>query len=201
MYHFDYLTLLLTGIFDAQAKIATVVYGIGGDKRHVSFRNEGFLKALQKHCISELYEVVTNDKCEQLMVMLHTLRNTIHHAGLTTTRARTAGRERSLIEVPDALQEDLWQAAVALGEPDEWGVTREEYRLLDVPTGQTSQKVRVSIEPYSYATRLVSEWFSLINQVANATEVEKLFSGKTMPELSREPPTDWHEYPRFSVLG
>ena len=202
MYHFDYLTLLLAGIFDAQAKIAKIVYGLDVEDNYVSFRNERFfLPELQKRRVTELYKVVTNDRCKQLMVMLHTLRNTIHHAGLTTTLSRIVGRERSLIEVPDALQEKLWQAAVALGGPDEWGVSREEYRLMDAPTGPASRKVSVSIEPYSYATCLVSEWFGLINQVANATEVERLFSGRNLPELSSGPPKDWVECPRFSVLG
>jgi hypothetical protein len=41
-YHFEYLTLLLAGALDAQARIAHRAYGLKGDERYVSFNRESF---------------------------------------------------------------------------------------------------------------------------------------------------------------
>ena len=201
MYHFDYLLLLLVGILDALAKIAAVVYGITIKDHNVGFRNETFLKALRKSGAENLFKVIKSEKCQCLMVMLHTLRNTIHNAGLTATLAQTPWKERLLIGVPTGLQKKLWEATVTLGTPDEWGISQEERQLYDPSSGQTSRETKMQIEPYSYASRLVSEWFGLINQVADSTEVEKLFEGQKLPDLSRRFPDDWSNYLCFSALG
>ena len=47
------------------------------------------------------------------------------------------------------------------------------------------------LEPYSYATTLVSETFEVIDEIASATRVEGLFpSGSSIPPLDDSPSED-----------
>ena len=50
MYHFDYLTLLLVGILDAQARIVHRAYGFTKPKeKHAGFRIDGFRNELKNN--------------------------------------------------------------------------------------------------------------------------------------------------------
>ena len=81
MYHFDYLTLLLIGAFDAQARVARWVYGINQpDERNTGFRREKFLKALKRSGGMSLYNLVADRYFSDLMVLLMGIRNSIHGA-------------------------------------------------------------------------------------------------------------------------
>lgn len=203
MYHFDYLTLLLAGIFDAQANIVNIAYHLVDRDVNISFRNRDFLRALRGNSTRHISKIVTSNRCKQLMKMLHSLRNTIHNAGLSMYASNTlAGQQMSLVKVPESIQDDLWQASTALSTPEEWGIARKEFLSYDSQVGCLVPQKEVSIEPYTYASQLLREWFGLINDIASATEVERLFVGRDVPELSTQPPAEWHScMHRFKVLG
>ncbi|MCJ7633752.1 hypothetical protein MUP77_15360 [Candidatus Bathyarchaeota archaeon] len=203
MYHFDYVALLLVGVFDAQATISNYVYGLVKNNFDIGFRRKKFLEALQKSKAKELFRIVTSDHCKHLVMMLHTIRNTVHSAGLSTYALQNLSDPvKSFIDVPENMQEALWQTSQALGTPSEWGLIREENIMVDCETKAEIPKTRISLEPYSYVTKLIDTWFDLFNQIAEKTAIEDLFVGKEVPDFTNKPPDDWiSEIERFRILG
>jgi hypothetical protein len=203
MYHFDYLTLLLAGAFDAQAAIVNLVYGLQLNDWDVSFRKRAFLDALTANGLMRLANEVTCGRCAQLMVMLHKLRNTIHSAGLPTYAYSDASRpQASYARAPDSFRDELEQTALALGGLDQWGLRRDEYLLHDSTTGANTPSYDLSIEPYTYASRLVDQWFPLLDDIADAIETERLLEPAKRSHLSSTAPEDWADMiARFSILG
>jgi len=100
MYHFRYLTLLLTNVFDAQGRVVPRKYGIDRPaEEHRAFSD--------------------------LMTLLKKIRNSIHGAlWPTITYEKAAENEESFVKVPITHQNDLWEAAQRLGSPDRWGLLR-----------------------------------------------------------------------------
>jgi hypothetical protein len=202
MYHFDYLTLLLSGAFDAEAAIANLVYGLGLKDFDVSFRKQSFIDALNKSHAQRLVSEVTSPRCCQLMIMLHKLRNTIHSAGLNTYGLVQLSRpEASFATVPESFRDKLEQAAISLGGLDCWGLRHDNFLVHNSETGINTPSYEISIEPYTYASRLVDEWFSLIDDIAGAIEVERLLpAGWDDSQLSSTPDEWLQMITRYSVL-
>jgi hypothetical protein len=180
MYHFDYLSLLLAGAFDAEARIARRTYGISSPKeRYASFRNPEYQQALQGSGAQHLCELVFGKHFQDVMTLLYTMRNTIHGSGLLPVGYGTVGQpQESRITVPARYQEDLWNATERHGSTERWGITR-------LPSGN------MFVEPYTYSVILVDECFSMINAIAAATDVNMLFpKGYPVPSLMIAPPDE-----------
>jgi hypothetical protein len=162
MYHFDYLALLLAGAFDAQARIARLVYEMRDiDERNAGFHLKEFKKAVRKSDALELYKLITNQQFLELRTMLHDLRNSIHAAIWPTIASENyRDLEESFIKVPVHYQEKLWRAALRRGSPNNWGLVRDPEFLL--------------LEPYTYAVTLVKECFREIDEIATLTDVKRL---------------------------
>jgi len=193
MYHFDYLTLLLAGAFDAQARVARRAYGIEQPiERYTSFRRPEFLKALQDKGADNLYNFVSGEKHKDLMILLHELRNTIHGAGLTTLAYVGEGKpQASFISVLPENSFKVWEAAERYSSSEKWGLTR---------------KNDLQLEPYTYAANLVSECLKHINEIASATDIKGLFpSGYHIQNMIDKPPEDHvfgeHIRKRLAILG
>jgi hypothetical protein len=191
MYHFNYLTLLLAGALDAQAMVAKRAYQVSFKETQVSFRKCEFRKCLQQKGALTLYNLITGQRFKNITIMLYELRNTIHAAALTTIAYQQAGgTEHSFIAVPPDIGRTLWDAAEQLGSAHRWGLSK---------IGS-----KVHLEPYSYATALVEEGLSLIDAVAAATDIERLFpAGQPIPVFRAVAPTDgpfeWAE--RIALLA
>ena len=177
MYHFDYLTLLLSGIFDAQALIAHRTYNIEKPiERYASFRNEDMCKALTK--ATDLHKLVSDPKFKELMTLLYLMRNTIHKAGMRTTEYHVIGNQRiSYVIVPTVFAENIINAVKNIGSSDEvWGLFQSHELLL---------------EPFTYAAKLLKECLFQINEIAGATDVSRLLpEGVDIPDVSDTPPAD-----------
>jgi hypothetical protein len=176
MYHFDYLTLLLAGAFDAQARIARRAYGIARPtERNTSFGSEQFLNALINHAAIDIHAIVKGAYFRNIRTLIHELRNTIHGASMPTIAAmRGVEPQESYVQVLPEYRDSLWGAAEQCGSPEQWGLikTRDE----------------VWLEPYTYATTLVEESFRLLNLIATATDVTGLFAGHPIPPLTDDLP-------------
>lgn len=188
-YHFDYLTLLLVGALDAQARIAHRVYRISGSDR-VNFRggtNSGFLRRLKEAGANPLWELLTIKRTTALLTLLHEIRNTIHSASLISDGYMTTGKGPGWIEVQEGeLCSEMWSAASDLDGPEAWGLKKNRYRLgSDGPLLEP-----LNLVPYPFSVRLVTECLSLVNRIAEATEVERLYEGRAVPPLDDKPPTD-----------
>jgi hypothetical protein len=179
MYHFDYLTLLLVGVFDAEARIAHRVYGVTQpQERNASFCRKDYWEALGHNGAINLYNTISGQRFQDLLTLLHELRNTIHGAALPTTGYRGfASQEESHVTVLPDYRQALWQVATRYSSLDHWGLVEQRNELW--------------FEPYSYAVTLVDECFKEADAIAAATEIDKLFpSGHSIPPLADQSPED-----------
>jgi hypothetical protein len=178
MYHFDYLTLLLAGAFDAQALVARHAYKINRySERNTSFRRPEFNKALAMNGAEKLYNIITSDSFRNLMILLFELRNTIHSDAMQNFISNVAKPEEAFVRVLSKHRDLLWKAAERYNSPERWGLV------------QLHGDIR--LEPYTYAVSLVSECFKYIDAIAYATDITGLFpDGYVVPPLQEKAPDD-----------
>lgn len=176
MYHFDYLTLVLSGAFDAQARVANKAYQIDTREQYANFRWKKFRTALMRSGAHELHKLSSSEKFRSLLTLLYEPRNTIHGAALKIfTYKQARGPQHTLIAVPQTIEQQLLEAAEQLGGAGEWGLT--------------SAFQKVWLEPYSYSVALVRESIDAINQVAASTDMSRLLQvGQPIPPLMEEAP-------------
>lgn len=178
LYHFDYLTLLLSGAFDAEARLARICYNIQKPKEfQTSFRKSQFRDALIDNNATDIHEVVSTPEGGALLSLLFELRNTIHGENLNSLAVASGGRpHESYVAIRPDSEKSFWDAIEKLGGPDQWGVTK---------------KYATHLEPYSFAVRLVDMAFRLLNSIAAATDVSLLLpQGKSILDVRDGPPED-----------
>jgi hypothetical protein len=176
LYHFDYLTLMLSGALDAEARVAHRIYNITKPKiRNVSFRQKDFLDALDGAAGQSLTTVAREPRFVEFQRFLGALRNSVHSIGLRGMGVSRAGEpQSSVIQVFEDAQE-LLQAASALGPPGDLGV--------DLSVG------RVALEPYTCAVRLAEIGLQYVNRIAAATDVTRILPvGVSASSLMSGPP-------------
>ncbi len=185
MYHFDYLTVLLSGIFDAQARVASRAYGITKPKeRNVSFRNQEFQEKLEEAGAGQLSSLCIGQSFIDLMILLYELRNTIHGAGLPTfSELGSRPYEESFVKVLPAHRDAVLEAAKCLGGLDNWGLRQTQW-------GPPYRTMDLEFEPYTYALTLVDNCFSMIDKIASLTDVMRLAKELDPASLNTNPPTD-----------
>jgi len=192
MYHFDYLTLVLAGAIDAQARIAHRAYKIAGNERYASFRDKKFRKALEKNGAQELVQIVDDMHFDNFSTLLYEPRNTIHGAAMQTIASvQDSEPESSFVMIPDPVAQKLLASAEQLGGAGAWGLAPGP------PLG-------ILLEPYTYSVALVREGLATIDKIASATDVNRLFpAGQQIPSLMDTEPHDeifrWAK--RVSLLG
>jgi hypothetical protein len=196
LYHFDYLTLLLSGIFDAQACVAFRAYKLTSTKeREASFGNEKFLKELKNLGAMQLYNLITRKDFKLVRTLIYELRNTIHSVGLESFPTGSSPMEVDEIYLSaiSSRMKKIEDAASKHSDLSTWGIIKQPSRMV--------------IEPYTYATTLINESFKLIDEIADSTDVEGLFPpGHIPPKLNDKPPANselWTErnVKRVPVLG
>jgi hypothetical protein len=185
MYHFDYLTLLLAGALDAEARVARRVYGIDRpDEVNTGFQRKGFLEALKRSSAIGLYNVVCGEYFCDLMKLLREIRNSIHGSVWPTiARENYTDPEESFIKVPPLYQDKIWQAALRCGSADKWGLI------------QLNDFSMLLLEPYSYAVNLIDECFRQIDEIATLTEVTRLLPANfDMTQLRDNEPSNQDQF-------
>jgi hypothetical protein len=175
IYHFDYLTLLLSGSFDAAAKVAWHVYKIDPKKvkeRDVSFRKKDFIEALKENGAEDLVKLLATKKFKDITTLLYELRNTIH--GAANPVVRILGKGHFIVPF-EQYKKKLFDAAQACGPVERWGM---------------EPKDGSNFVPYIYAKTLVWECFDLLNEIVSVTDVSKLFHDGKLPASLNGPPKD-----------
>jgi hypothetical protein len=201
-YHFEYLTLLLSGAFDAQAIVADRVYDVAAKEIGAKLQNPKFVKKLRKKGARDLCDLLEGRPYKNLEILLRRLRNTIHGASLNTfTSIVSSEPEKSFVTVPIELQDELIQAANDYSTLEQWGLIREEHRHYDGDTRETTLEVGVFIEPYTFSVTLVEECFKMIDEVAARTELERLLRYVEPSSISSGPPSSWDDVDRYALLG
>ncbi len=170
-YHFDYLTMLLTGAIDAQARIAHAVYEIRTPTgRYAAFHNDAFLVALKEAGAERLVAVADSDRFKSFRKLLWALRNTVHGTGLTDLTAEIQGKPRSsLLRVHGEDAKIVRDAAQALGNPADFGLT---------------QMLGTEIEPYACALWLTDIGLGFVNHLAEAIDDERMLPAGGQPSGS-----------------
>jgi hypothetical protein len=187
MYHFDYLALLLTGAFDAQARVARRAYGISQPKdKNTGFRHDKFLKALKGRSATALYNFVCGQHFRDLGDLIQEIRNSVHSSIWPTIGSEYSGEpEESFIKVPPAYQDKISKAALRCGSADDWGLLQlNEFSML-------------LLEPYSYAVNLVEKCFRQIDEIARLTDVTRLLPADFDMSQLREKPSHGENYDEF----
>lgn len=196
LYHFDYLTLLLTGAFDAAARIAHAVYGVRHpDLIRASFWKKPFNDALEKQGATRLVEVARSQEVQALHALLPTLRNTIHEVALGAIQFQaTDVPQRSLAKfVGDG--ERMRGKVAQMGGAEAWGL---------IELGGA-----VHFEPYTYACRLVDVSLDALGRVHEAIDLERVlgvnaFAPDSLPtseEYSKALRTPTELLARAGMLG
>ncbi len=151
LYHFDYLTLLLAGAIDAQARVANRAYDLRKQERSSNFRHQKFVKDLKENDAKQLFELTSSVKFQCVLTLLYELRNTIHGAAprdIVFQDYRFSSPNHKL-ELPDTISDKLLIAAKELGGTEKWGL---------------EEKIgKVFLEPYSYASALTDASFEAID--------------------------------------
>jgi len=192
LYHFDYLTVMLSGVFDAQARVARLAHSITKPALvRTSFRNRGFVAALKEANAKRLVDVVSDSQFERFQVFLAALRNSVHGAGLRGLGiSRNREPEGSLVRVFESAT-DVWECADFAGEREVAGVTGA---------------VGVCFEPYTCATAIARYGLGFVDRIAAATDLSKLLpKERDLTGLPDAPPSDGHWSPsvrsRVDLLG
>ena len=194
LYHFEYCLLLLAGALDAQAIITNHAYPTKCKGQRINFRNNNFIEALGKSGALEILNLLNseNEKFQAIKRLLFELRNTIHKETLkiVTMQDYSRPKQNILIEITQELSPDIIKATEKLGGFAEWGL---------ISIGR-----RVWIRPYIYVSSLVSECMKLIDAIADATDITRLFSkGQPVPKLMTQAPQDgvFEFSDRIALLG
>ncbi len=191
VYHFDYLTLLLAGAIDAQARIARRAYRLRTQEKSASFRREDFRNSLRENGATELYRLCSSLRYQSILTSLYELRNPIHGAAprVIAYQDKSVFQPTHTIALPSSISGRLLEAARELGGAKEWGLA--------------SKFKEVLLEPYSYASSVVAASLSAINDVAGHTDVTRLFPDECpVPPLMEAP--DDHVFDlgrRFSLMA
>src|SRR4030043_833633 len=181
VFHFDYLTLLLAGAFDALARATYRVYQFSKPKGYLTqlqFRKKKYLKELKNKGANKLVEYVSQPAVQALLEIVYNLRNTIHGASLTSlsVKPQILKEEYSFITLSPDLEKIFTQNIQPHYDPDAWGLT--QFHVL-------------SFEPYTLASTLIRESFQIIDRIASETDITRLFPSKNnLLQLIEKPPEE-----------
>lgn len=202
MYHFDYLTLLLSGAFDSLATITNRIYRLVGNDRQAKFRYDEFLRELQRSRAQGINDIVCSDQFRALLELLFLLRNTIHSASLEMfTHQDYETPARSFASIPDDLADRIVHSAQRFSSLDEWGIREDHFNQYDPQTAQLTPSTSVILDPMTYSAALLTHCLEFINSIAASTdfggvlEAQVLTRGDFAPEIERA------DIDRIAILG
>ena len=190
LYHFEYLTLALTALLDAEARVIHQVYGLSGRLYDAGFGRERFTRQLRK-ASPKLDAVVSSPRFKGLMTLLSSPRNSIHAEAWQLITVMSTRSPEAYLAVPADLSNDLQQAATDLRGAARWGLAFSANAA--------------TLEPYSYGCALLEETLDGVNMIANDTNLENVVPYSLRKGISTAHPTDGLFGPetcrRVSLLG
>jgi hypothetical protein len=154
-YHFDYLTLLLSGALDAVMHIANAVYEINEDDWNVGLWRKEFRKVMKQRAPA-IAELLGRRDAKALRHLLAAPRNTIHSEQLRSiTFSHQDSPSIGLITLGQEIGHRALDASRDVGGPGRWGIV--EYP-------------EIPIEPYAYSTALIETCFPLLCDLLELVE-------------------------------
>jgi len=189
MYHFNYVPLLLAGAIDAQLRISCRAYKLDRTEKNASYRNPNFIEKLSDKEANSLADFLSSEKIKATLDLIYDIRNTIHGAWIPGYKEISFQEAPKIVlELKGKALKDIYPNAEALGSPSVWGLRKEDYYLEEMKP--ENKRTRIELEPFSYCCKLLTEGFQIINQIAQKTEVERLFDEHKVPVLTDEPSDD-----------
>jgi len=185
VYHFDYLNLILSGIFDALGRMTHRVYGITSPTEFsAGFHREDFRRAIRRSTTVQLDRIVSDMRLQDFLFVIGRFRNTIHGRAIEAQHISSIeNMNMGFIEVPDDQTIDIWDRVARLGVPEAWGV-----RQVRPTSSATKSLYSLHIEPYTYAIRAVNECLHYVNQLMIAIDTTRLLpTGFDHSQLRIEP--------------
>jgi len=179
-YHFLYLTLLLSGAFDAQARVAYQIYRINELKEwDIAFNPDSkngqkYLTALEKRGAQQLVDLIRSPQFAVIRKLLSEPRNTVHGV---TLPAPSSGSDSinhpynnyPVISLPWRPGEALWAAAQSHSSLEKWGLMEQKHTTISDRWGKYHRRA-IFLEPYTYSKTLVEESFKLIESISIRTD-------------------------------
>ncbi len=112
LYHFDYLTVMLSGALDAQARLTRRACQLAKPPvRKTSFRNPEFRRAIEVGGCQALAQVINDARFLAFQRLLGALRNTVHSTGLHGAAFVSGGQaETSIVRVLED-EEVVWASS------------------------------------------------------------------------------------------
>jgi len=201
LYHFNYFSLLVAGILDAQARIVHEVYNFTGSVRGAGFNGgnskDKFRKSMQE-TVPELFHLISENDNSDFIELVHSLRNTIH--GSDHKPQHEVGYEEKLhVVLSHEVSSEVWKYGKAIGCTEEAGLYRREYQLT-VNGVERGLEEEIYVEPYNFVSFLLERAFQLVDGIAKLTDVAS--QKKLQPRIYSTMPTDWQDRAeRFDMLG
>jgi hypothetical protein len=164
VYHFEYMLLLLAGALDAQALITNYIYKTKQKGQGISFRSNAFLKELGKNGALGLVNSLQSEtqNFNTFSKLIFEPRNTIHKEALLTRGLHYENNPQTHIRIhlPNGCAHCVLEGAKSFGGYNYWGLT--------------SIANQVFLEPYTYASNLISKSFEFIDLIASNTTIDRL---------------------------
>jgi len=184
-YHFDYLTLLLTGILDTLALVVNEIYKLfpkKEDQNKCSFNNKEFRKKIRNNAqIITLDNFLNTVWVTEFIKILHKLRNKIHSISLASNTSVP------LDDVDDVV-DDLYNFDCE----SHMGITMERVSVVS-KDGSSIPSFSIKIDKYSLALMLAEKSFYLTNAIMDLITPSEVQGNFTSHEV------EWIE--RCSFLG
>lgn len=175
-YHFDYLTLLLTGALDTQALIVNEIFNLGQKSQDCGFRRTQLLDAIAKEPDTKKLNEILIEKKEYIDI-LYKLRNFVHSFSLD-----------SEIDVPYDSPNKLLDDIIRFDTSQQLGIQKRNMNLL-IESKQLPY-ITYSIDKYSLACGLIKETSNLVNLIMEETINENILGTKLFSKVVIEPPPE-----------
>jgi hypothetical protein len=178
----DVFLLLLMGAVDATARVVHAVLGIAGGAHKAGWQRESWLAevAASAPALGALFADGSDET--QALTILRLLRNSIHGEALPALAVgQGRQRDRTLVGLPVAQQEELRAAFTALGGETEWSV-------------EQILQGRFHADPGILLEQLLPRVLRMLNRIMDETPVERLRGVNLQPGDS-EPPVEGHSEP------
>ncbi|MCP5173478.1 MAG: hypothetical protein H6996_00050 [Moraxellaceae bacterium] len=187
MYHFDYLTLLLTAAFDTQALIINTVYNLGLKDQECGFRRERFKTVIRQQTITSNLANLLSAKSDFINILFD-LRNKIHSVSMETN-----------FHVPDSYPDELLERICQYDQYNHWGIQKQNVNVI-INRGNPTPSINYSVDIYHLAHGLISESTNLINSIMEETQIETFLDTGVLSKIMTSPPDDMLPYIQAYLL-
>jgi hypothetical protein len=177
MYHFDYLTLLLTAALDSEALILKKLFHLSIKDMNCGLRRSDFINAIERDNHTKPVADLLERK-KEFVEILFMLRNKIHSSSI-----------ESKFNLPENYQNKLFDKMYNYEPESHWGIQKQKIKLIE-NGNPPIPAYDISIDIYNLTHHLLEEGLALIDDVMRETKVEATLDAVSVGKIIEEPPPD-----------